>query len=71
MSNSTKITTNAETAMLRKNYRQSGRLKLDILSILPTDFAYFFFDGKCSEQVLKDVSFFKFNEKYKQRESFS
>ena len=38
--------------MLRKNYRQSGRLKLDILSILPTDFAYFFFEGKCSEQVL-------------------
>ena len=41
-----------EAAMLRKNYRQSGRLKLDILSILPTDFAYFFFEGKCSEQVL-------------------
>ena len=40
-----------EAAMLRKNYRQSGRLKLDILSILPTDFAYFFFEGKCSEQV--------------------
>ena len=40
-----------DAAMLRKNYRQGGRLKLDIISVLPTDFAYFFFDGKCSEQV--------------------
>ena len=42
-----------EAAMLRKNYRQGGRLKLDVISVLPTDFAYFFFDGKCSEQVPK------------------
>ena len=46
-----------EAAMLRKNYRQSGRLKLDVLSVLPTDFAYFFFEGKCSEQVPCPVIF--------------
>ena len=40
-----------EAAMLRKNYRKSKFFKVDIVSILPTDFAYFFFEGKCSEQV--------------------
>ena len=59
--------------MLRKTYRQSGRLKLDILSILPTDFAYFFFEGKCSEQVvLRHLSFFgNVLRNTTERESFS
>ena len=46
-----------EAAMLRKNYRKSKFFKVDIVSILPTDFAYFFFEGKCSEQVPCPVIF--------------
>ena len=37
--------------LLRKNYLKTPFFYLDIISILPTDIAYFFVDTKCVEQV--------------------
>ena len=46
-----------DAAMLRSNYRRGNHIKFDVFSLLPTDFAYFFFDGTCSEQVPCPVIF--------------
>ena len=40
-----------DPTMLRKNYIKTPFVYIDILSVLPTDIAYFFLDGKCSEMV--------------------
>ena len=37
--------------LLRKNYLKTPFFYLDVISILPTDIAYFFVDTKCVEQV--------------------
>ena len=37
--------------LLRKNYMKGSKYIVDILSIFPTDFAYFFFNSKCHEQI--------------------
>ena len=37
--------------LLRKNYTTTPFVYLDILSVLPTDIAYFFLDKKCIERV--------------------
>jgi hypothetical protein len=36
---------------LRRNYLKSGYIYIDILSILPTDLAYFFLTTECYEMV--------------------
>lgn len=36
---------------LRRNYLKSGYIYLDVLSILPTDLAYFFLSTECYEMV--------------------
>ena len=40
-----------DSKLLRANYRQARISKIDLLSIFPTDFAYFFFDGSCYEEM--------------------
>jgi hypothetical protein len=40
-----------EAKLLRQNYAKSGWLKFDVISLLPTDLAYLFFEGKCIEQI--------------------
>jgi len=40
-----------EAAKLRKNYMKSTFVYLDVLSIFPTDVAYFFFSTECFEMV--------------------
>ena len=40
-----------DAKLLRENYRKSGRLKFDILSILPTDLAYLLLDTTCHERI--------------------
>ena len=37
--------------LLRKNYMKTYFVYLDVLSFLPTDIAYVFFESKCSETV--------------------
>ena len=39
-----------EAKLLRENYRKSGSLKWDILSIFPTDLAYLLLDTSCHER---------------------
>ena len=38
-----------DSKLLRKNYFQTRQLKIDLLSIFPTDFAYLLFDNTCHE----------------------
>ena len=40
-----------DSKKLRQNYIKSKFLKFDIISILPTDFIYFFFESKCHERI--------------------
>ena len=40
-----------DAKLLRKNYLKDWTVILDLLSIFPTDFAYFFFSSSCSEQI--------------------
>ena len=47
----------SDSKKLRKNYANSKYMILDVLSILPTDIAYFFFDSKCYESVPCPVIF--------------
>ena len=46
-----------DLSKLRQNYARSKFIILDILSILPTDLAYFFFDSTCYETVPCPVIF--------------
>ena len=40
-----------DAKLLRKNYAKNHIRYFDVLSILPTDIAYLFFDSKCHENV--------------------
>ncbi len=40
-----------EPKKLRRNYFKSGYIYVDVLSILPTDLAYFFLTTECFEMV--------------------
>ena len=44
--------------LLRQNYMKKRQMKLDLLSLLPTDLAYLFFDNTCHE-VGKNIIFWK------------
>ena len=40
-----------DSKLLRKNYLKDSKVILDLLSIFPTDFAYFLFSSSCYEQI--------------------
>ena len=44
--------------LLRQNYMKKRQMKLDLLSLLPTDLAYLFFDNTCHE-VGNNIIFWK------------
>ena len=40
-----------DSKLLRQNYKKTRQMKIDLLSIFPTDLAYLLFENNCSEVI--------------------